>query len=92
MPVERVLPAYEVVRTDRLRLRPWAEDDAGAALAVYGVEDVSRWLSPAMDRVRDRDAMRDLLARRRSTTTCGCRSAGCARAPSTPRLNATRRP
>ncbi len=62
MPTEHVRSAADVVRTDRLRLRPWSPDDADAALAVYGVEDVSRWLSPAMDRVPDLDAMRDLLA------------------------------
>ncbi len=40
------------------RVRPWTVDDAEAALAVYGTEDVARWLSPAMDRVTDVDRMR----------------------------------
>ena len=51
------------VTTPRLRLRPWSVDDAEAALAVYGVDDVARWLSPAMDRVADVDAMRALIER-----------------------------
>jgi RimJ/RimL family protein N-acetyltransferase len=50
------------IRTDRLVLRPWSVDDAQAALAVYGAEDVARWLSPAMDRVPDVAAMASLLA------------------------------
>ena len=62
-------PADRSIRTPRLQLRPWSVDDAEAALAVYGADDVARWLSPAMDRVPDADAMRALieqLARRRS--------------------------
>jgi RimJ/RimL family protein N-acetyltransferase len=50
-----------VIRTTRLTLRPWAVEDAEAALAVYGQDDVARWLSPAMDRVRDVGSMRALL-------------------------------
>lgn len=50
-----------VIRTRRLRLRPWSVDDAEAALRVYGEPDVARWLSPAMDRVPDPTAMRELL-------------------------------
>ena len=49
------------MRTDRLLLRPWQEDDAEAALEVYGADDVARWLSPAMDRAPDVAAMRLLL-------------------------------
>jgi RimJ/RimL family protein N-acetyltransferase len=51
----------ETITTPRLRLRPWSVDDAEAALAVYGHDDVARWLSPAMDRVPDAVAMRELL-------------------------------
>ena len=57
----RVLVEGRTVTTPRLRLRPWSVDDAEAALAVYGVEDVARWLSPAMDRVADVAAMRALI-------------------------------
>lgn len=47
--------------TPRLVLRAWVEDDATAALKIYGDPEVTRWLSPAMDRVGDREAMRLLL-------------------------------
>ena len=45
----------------RLALRPWTIDDAQAALAVYGVDEVARWLTPALDRVPDLPAMRSLI-------------------------------
>ena len=51
----------DVITTRRLRLRPWAAADAEPALAVYGERDVARWLSPAMERVPDAEAMRSLL-------------------------------
>jgi RimJ/RimL family protein N-acetyltransferase len=47
--------------TERLTLRPWLVDDAQAALDVYGHAEVTRWLSPDMDRVPDLAAMRLLL-------------------------------
>ena len=47
--------------TDRLTLRPWLVDDAPTALEVYGHPEVARWLSPAMDQVRDLATMRVLL-------------------------------
>jgi RimJ/RimL family protein N-acetyltransferase len=49
------------LHTDRLTLRTWRLDDAPAALEIYGHEDAARWLSPAMGRVSDLAAMRDLL-------------------------------
>jgi RimJ/RimL family protein N-acetyltransferase len=49
--------------TERLVLREWEAADAPAALGAYGDEHVARWLSPAMDRVLDTDAMRALLER-----------------------------
>jgi RimJ/RimL family protein N-acetyltransferase len=49
------------LETERLILRPWQEDDAEAALGVYGEAGVARWLSPAMGQVPDVDAMRLLL-------------------------------
>jgi RimJ/RimL family protein N-acetyltransferase len=49
--------------TERLVLRGWEARDAPAALGFYGDERVARWLSPAMDRVPDTDAMRGLLER-----------------------------
>jgi len=51
------------IHSTRLVLRPWTVEDAEAALAVYGVDEVARWLSPATDRVRDAAAMRTLLDR-----------------------------
>ena len=50
-----------LVTTTRLTLRPWSEDDAPAALAIYGSADVARWLTPALDRVADAEAMRSVL-------------------------------
>jgi RimJ/RimL family protein N-acetyltransferase len=47
--------------TERLALRPWTADDAGAALSIYGDDEVARWLAPAMDRVHDLGAMRLVL-------------------------------
>src|SRR5258708_15046574 len=44
--------------SERLVLRPWTIDDAPAALAAYGDEEVARWLVPAMDRVREEAAVR----------------------------------
>ena len=50
-----------VLTTERLTLRPWAVDDAAAALDVYGHAEVTRWLSPDMDQVPDVVAMKLLL-------------------------------
>lgn len=47
--------------TDRLVIRDWTVDDAEAALAIYGAEEVTHWLTPAMDRVGDAAAMRSVL-------------------------------
>lgn len=47
--------------TPRLTLRPWRDEDAPAALTIYGHPDVIRWLSPAMERVCDTPAMRLVL-------------------------------
>ncbi len=47
--------------TERLVLRPWTGDDAGAALSSYGDPEVARWLAPAMDMVGDEAAMRVIL-------------------------------
>lgn len=51
------------IETGRLVLRPWSVSDAPAALEIYGAEDVTRWLSPAVDRVADLARMEDLLRR-----------------------------
>ena len=49
------------LETERLVLRPWRVEDAGAALGSYGDEVVARWLSPDMDQVHDEFAMRLVL-------------------------------
>ncbi len=51
----------EQLVTERLILRQWTGDDAGAALSSYGDSDVARWLAPAMDKVGDEAAMRVVL-------------------------------
>lgn len=51
------------MRTDRLVVRDWSEDDVAAALAVFSRPEVTRWLSPALKEVHDADAMSSLLAR-----------------------------
>src|SRR5690242_6214220 len=60
-PGKGVISMGQVLQTSRLTLRPWRLDDAEAALAVYGDPEVARWLTPALDRVRDVPAMRLLL-------------------------------
>jgi RimJ/RimL family protein N-acetyltransferase len=52
-----------LIHTPRLLLRPWSEDDAEAALAIYGAPEVARWLAPTMERVPDLASMRVLLDR-----------------------------
>jgi RimJ/RimL family protein N-acetyltransferase len=47
--------------TARLLVREWELDDAEAALAIYGVEKVARWLTPAMGEVADAASMRLVL-------------------------------
>jgi RimJ/RimL family protein N-acetyltransferase len=50
------------IRTSRLVLRPWTTDDAPAALAVFGDESVTRWLSPAMAHVSSAGEMAAVIA------------------------------
>ena len=57
----RVTLGESGISTPRLTLRPWSEDDAEAALAVYGTSEVTRWLAPAMTSTPDAAAMRELL-------------------------------
>jgi RimJ/RimL family protein N-acetyltransferase len=47
--------------TERLLVRAWTVDDAEAALAIYGAEEVTHWLTPAMGQVDDLAAMRSVL-------------------------------
>lgn len=48
-------------RSDRLLIREWTPADAEAAHDIYGSEEVARWLTPAMERVSNLDAMRSQL-------------------------------
>jgi RimJ/RimL family protein N-acetyltransferase len=58
----RVTIEGSTIRTPRLLLRPWSPADAAPALTVFGDEAVTRWLSPAMDRVGSVADMADVLA------------------------------
>jgi len=58
---DSLMSTTQELTTQRLTLRPWRVDDAQSALEVYGHADVTRWLSPDMDRVPDLAAMRLLL-------------------------------
>lgn len=49
------------ILTERLVLRPWRADDAAGAWEIYGDHEIARWLSPALGRVLDVDAMRVVL-------------------------------
>jgi RimJ/RimL family protein N-acetyltransferase len=62
-PHDLVLIDGQRIRTPRLLLRPWVAGDAGAALTVFGDEQVARWLAPAVGRIPDVATMRDTLAR-----------------------------
>ena len=62
-PHDLVLIDGQRIRTPRLLLRPWAAEDADAALTVFGDEQVARWLAPAVGRIPDAATMRDTLAR-----------------------------
>jgi RimJ/RimL family protein N-acetyltransferase len=53
----------DLLRTERLIIRDWSEDDAAAAFTVYGRPEVARWLTPAIEEVRDTESMRLLLRR-----------------------------
>ena len=50
-----------LVTTTRLTLREWSDADAPAALAIYGATQVARWLTPAVERIPDLEAMRSVL-------------------------------
>ena len=49
------------LETDRLLIRDWEDDDADAALEIFGSADVAPWLSPAIDKVPDAATMRLIL-------------------------------
>ena len=51
-----------LIRSARLQFAPWTTSDAEAALSIFGDGEVARWLAPAMDRITDLAAMRDLVS------------------------------
>jgi RimJ/RimL family protein N-acetyltransferase len=50
------------ISTARLRLRPWEQPDAADALGIYGSQEVTRWLAPAMDQITDLERMSTVIA------------------------------
>lgn len=59
----------ERLQTERGTVRNRVVDDAEAAIAVYGDPPVTRWLSPAMQRVDDVTAMRAVPSNQRAVAT-----------------------
>jgi ribosomal-protein-alanine N-acetyltransferase len=53
----------DLLRTERLIIRDWSEDDAEPAFAVYGRPEVARWLTPAIEEIHDIEGMRLVLRR-----------------------------
>lgn len=51
------------ISTERLDIGPWRAEDASAGVGIYGSEEVTRWLAPAMEPVDDEGGMRDALDR-----------------------------
>jgi RimJ/RimL family protein N-acetyltransferase len=49
------------LQSERQEIRDWEEEDAEAALEIYGSADVAQWLSPAIERVGDAATMRVIL-------------------------------
>ncbi|WP_433380069.1 GNAT family N-acetyltransferase [Streptosporangium sp. CA-115845] len=61
-----------LLTTARLTVRDWSPEDTRDALAIYGTPEVTRWLSPAMNRLDGEGAMRATLEaweRNRETLT-----------------------
>jgi RimJ/RimL family protein N-acetyltransferase len=58
----RVTIEGPVIRTSRLVLRPWSTADAPQALAVFGDESVTRWLSPAINQVSSAEDMAAVIS------------------------------
>ena len=52
-----------LLSTDRLALAPWTVEDAAAGLAIFGREEVTRWLTPAIEPIHDETGMRTVLER-----------------------------
>ncbi len=51
------------LRTERLQLGSWTPEDASAGLAVFGSDEVTHWLAPAMEPIADEAGMLATLER-----------------------------
>ena len=51
------------VSTERLVMGPWTPSDVSAALEIFGSEEVTHWLAPAMEPIHDAAAMSAALER-----------------------------
>ena len=49
--------------TERLDIGPWTAKDASTGLTIFGTEEVTRWLTPAMEPVHDEAGMLAALER-----------------------------
>ena len=52
-----MVPDDLAVHSERLVMGPWTPEDASAGLAIFGNEDVTHWLAPAMDPILDAAGM-----------------------------------
>ena len=51
------------INTERLALGPWTPEDAAAGLTIFGDDQVTRWLTPAMEPIQDESGMLATLER-----------------------------
>jgi ribosomal-protein-alanine N-acetyltransferase len=54
---------HDALSTERLVLAPWTPGNAAEGLAIYGREEVARWLTPAVEPIHDEAAMRATIER-----------------------------
>ena len=47
--------------TERLELGPWIAEDASAGLSIFAADEVTRWLTPAVEPIHDDAGMRAAL-------------------------------
>ena len=52
-----------VINTERLVMGPWTPEDASAGLTIFGNDEVTHWLTPAMEPIHDEAGMSAALAR-----------------------------
>jgi RimJ/RimL family protein N-acetyltransferase len=52
-----------ILSTERLVLEPWTVEDAPAGLSIFGREEITHWLTPAMQPIYDEAAMRAAVER-----------------------------